>query len=94
MVTKEELELKKKILEVVEAHKWHIHPRKSLDEHVKKVLELGGACPCKQTRICPCPELWKDVEERGACICTVIVDDSYLEAWDYKKTKIERIKER
>jgi len=94
MVTKEERELKEKILEVVEAHGWHIHPKKDLTAHARRVVELGGICPCKQARTCPCPELWEDIEERGACICTMIVSDDYLQAWNYKKTKAERIRER
>lgn len=93
-VTAEERELKKKILDFVEEHGWYIHPKKSLDTHVKKVIELGGACPCQAARSCPCPEAEEDIVKRGACVCTIIVNDDYLEAWDYKKTRIERIKER
>ena len=71
MTTKEEeRELKKKILDFAEEHKWQIHPRKSLNEHVTRVLELGGACPCRATRTCPCPEASEDIMGRGACVCT------------------------
>jgi len=70
MVIKEEQKLKKKILEVVEAHGWHIHPKKDLTTHARRVVELGGICPCRQARTCPCPELWEDIAVRGACVCT------------------------
>jgi len=94
MVAEEERELKKKILDFVEEHKLYIHPRKSLNEHVTKVLELGGKCPCRAARICPCPEALEDIMGRGACVCTFIVNNSYLKTWDYKKSRIEHTKER
>ena len=94
MVIKEEQKLKKKILEVVEAHGWHIHPKKDLTTHARRVVELGGICPCNQARTCPCPEAREDIMARGACICSIVVDDSYLEAWGYTKSRIEHIRER
>ena len=80
-----EEEIKRNILAFCKAHDFYVHPAKSLNDHVKRVIEIG-ACPCDPRRKeCPCGEI--AIEEitqgRGACACTQLVSKEYLEEWHY-----------
>lgn len=77
-------EIKRRILDFIEEKGYFIHPAKSLDDHVKRVIEIGG-CPCDPRRKeCPCEQAIEEIEQgRGACACTVLVSKEYLEEWHY-----------
>lgn len=76
--------IKRNILAFCKAHDFHIHPAKNIDDHIKRMIEIG-ACPCDPRRKeCPCPESIEEITQgRGACACTILVSKEYLEEWHY-----------
>ena len=81
-------EIKRKILAFCKAHDFYVHPAKDLDNHVKRVIEIG--CPCdSRRRECPCEQAVEEIEQgRGACACTILVSKEYLEEWHYAGNKM------
>ena len=80
----EEERIKKDILAFCKVHDFFVHPAKSLDEHIKRVVSIGG-CPCDlRRRTCPCEQAVEEIEQgRGSCACTILVSDVYLREWHY-----------
>lgn len=70
--------------EITSKNGWVIHPKRTMDFFLKLVKEKGGHCPCSpDSRVCPCEEIYQDMEERNACKCTIIVNHDYLVEWGY-----------
>ena len=80
----EEARIKRNILAFIKERGYFIHPAKNLDDHVKRVIEVGG-CPCDpRRRTCPCEQAVTEIEEeRGICSCSIICSRAYLDEWGY-----------
>ena len=77
--------LKADIENFVTEHGLFIHPGRDLDLWVEKLI-VKGHCLCDPRRPdFPCTKALDEVGERGACACTFLVNEDYLERYGYTK---------
>ena len=66
-------------------HGLQIHPQRDLDVWVDKLTQKGS-CLCDPRRPdCPCTRALDEIARRGACTCTFLVNQDYLERYGYTK---------